>query len=121
MSGIGHTAAAALSPDGRWIVTARSGAPASGSESEAPSADSEPAVAAAVWDAETGEPVRNLGGHVAPVTAVALTPDSRMIFTGDAKGRGNLWDTATGDLLHTLHWHTGRITEAIFVADGKIC
>ncbi|MBM4090092.1 MAG: serine/threonine protein kinase, partial [Planctomycetes bacterium] len=102
VSGIGHTAAAALSPDGRWIVTARSGNPASRPETEAPPADSEPAVAATVWDAETGEPVRNLGGHAAPVTAVALTPNARVIFTGDAKGRGNLWDTTTGDLLHTL-------------------
>jgi WD40 repeat protein len=59
-------------------------------------------------------------GHGAIVTAVAVSADRRIVFSGDDAGTGKLWDAATGALVHTLKGHTGGITGAAFLADGRL-
>ncbi len=123
LQGIGYTAAMALSPDGRWIVTAksdRSSDSKDGQQKEGRPAIAADRAAATIWDAETGSPIRDLAGHAAPVTAIAVSCDSKIAFTGDAKGRGCLWDIKTGKQRSVLRWHTGKITDAAFTRDGKI-
>ncbi len=111
LSGTGATAAMAISPDGRWIVTGRDASMSTGSDSK-----SAERLSWTIWDANSGQAMRSLGGHDAEVTVAAFSADGRLIFTGDARGRGNLWDAASGELLHSLRWHTDRITAARFVA-----
>ncbi len=111
LTGTGASAVLALSPDGRWMVTGRDVTETSAtSDSER----SEP-LTWNIWDAQSGRIVRSLGGHAAEVTSAAFSPDGQLIFTGDARGRGNLWDATSGELLHTLRWHTDRITAARFL------
>jgi len=57
----------------------------------------------------------NLRGHLAQVTAVAFSPDSQVVFTGDDNGNGIIRDVSTGDLLFTLKGHNDRIEAATFV------
>jgi WD40 repeat protein len=101
LNGTGIAAAAAVSANGRWIL---SGSPG----------DQQ----AKLWDAKTGAKIGDLNGHDAEVTAVAFSPDDRFLFTGDSNGRGVLWDRSTQEQLLVLRWHTSGITAAAFLADG---
>jgi WD40 repeat protein len=92
---------------------------------------------AKLWNAETGELIRTLDeymisevingetaevtkhGHKVEVTAVAFSPDDRFIYTGDANGRGVLWDRETGEHMRQLGWHTSKIAAAAFLPDGS--
>ncbi len=56
--------------------------------------------------------------HRREITAIAISKDGRWIYTGDAKGRGRIWDQTTGELKHRLEGHAGAITAAAFLPDG---
>lgn len=111
LTGAGAAAVLAISPDGRHIVTGRD----TGEASATDAAQDEP-LSWTIWDATNGQAIRSLGGHGAEVTTAAYSSDGRWIFTGDARGRGNLWDAKSGALRHTMRWHTDRITAAKFLA-----
>jgi WD40 repeat protein len=110
----GRNAAAAVSPDGKWILT--------GSNTNS----------ALLWrfsvrqdaSGKVGWEVRvqkSLDGHRAPVTNVSFSPDGRWILTGDANGRAKLWDAADMSSLHPacdLVGHTARITASAFIPGG---
>jgi len=102
LEGTGYRAAAALSPDGSWILTGTHGQ------------------GAILWDAATAQPRHELlGQHKVSVGAVAFSPDGRLAFTGDDNGVGNLWEVATGRHVARLSFHLGPISAAAFAPDGK--
>jgi WD40 repeat protein len=83
----GHTDivwAAALSPNGKRVVTA--------------SRDQ----TARIWDAKTGAEVHRLSGHTDEVTSAAFSPDGKYVVTASLDGTARVWDVETGDELHTL-------------------
>ncbi len=106
LEGTGLRGAAAVSHDGRWIVTG----------SQRPH-DNE-AWAAKLWNAADGQLVRELKGHKTEVSAVAFSPDGRLLFSGDRNGRGILWNRETGQQLATL-WEDDQINAAAFLPDGQ--
>ncbi len=62
-----------------------------------------------VWDAETGQAVFALRGHIGPVTSVAFSPDGRRIVCGSNsplpfgdRGELNVWDSKTGQKTLTI-------------------
>jgi RNA polymerase sigma factor (sigma-70 family) len=67
----------AFSPDGRLL--------ASGGESDAK---------VRVWDLATGRELRSLTGHLAGVTAVAFSADSRSVISGSADATAIVWDVS---------------------------
>jgi WD40 repeat protein len=54
------------------------------------------------WDVLTGEPTCTLQGHTTNVYTVAYSPDGRYLASGSGDSAVKIWDTATGDCLHTL-------------------
>ncbi|MEP7285265.1 MAG: hypothetical protein ABI947_05800 [Chloroflexota bacterium] len=50
---------------------------------------------------------------------MSFAPDGKTILTGSADGTAKLWDTASGQLLHTFQNNTGSIYSVSYASDGK--
>jgi WD40 repeat protein/tetratricopeptide (TPR) repeat protein len=96
----GGACAAAYSPDGRRLATAG-------------------ADGAAVWDADTGERLRQLRGHTGAVLAVAYDRDGRRLVTAGADGTARVWDAAGKELLH-FTGHAAPVTGVAFAPSGLV-
>ncbi|MFH1047143.1 MAG: hypothetical protein V1738_02470, partial [Patescibacteria group bacterium] len=79
------------SPDGRYVLT--------GSDDGT----------ARLWDAGTGEFVREFTGHSGYVLSVAFSPDGRYVLTGSYDRTARLWDVETGETARELSGY-GDIT-----------
>jgi WD40 repeat protein len=53
------------------------------------------------------------------VFAVAFSPDSKLLAMGGKDGLAAIWDTGTGQLVHTLKNAFGPIVSVAFSSDGK--
>jgi WD40 repeat protein len=133
----GPSAAAAISHDGRWVLTggdSDTAHPAAGARQTAVFPHSpagqgqavtvqfvsdEPLWPAKLWDAQSGRLVHILAAHRREVIAVAFSPDDSMLFTGDANGRGHLWNRASGaSKSETQKLHSRAVTAAAFLPRG---
>ena len=92
---------AAYSPDSKTIVTA--------------SADQ----TARIWDAATGEELRQLTGHTGFVNSAAYSPDGKHIVTASWDQTARIWDAATGKELRELTGHGDRVNSAAYSPDGE--
>ncbi|KAH8834469.1 hypothetical protein DL96DRAFT_1757187 [Flagelloscypha sp. PMI_526] len=95
----------AFSPDGRQIV--------SGSEDKV----------LRIWDAQSGQAVRELQGHERRVTCVAFSSDGRHIVSGSEDKTLRIWDAESGEALGVLQrGHEDYVDYFIYVAfspDGR--
>jgi WD40 repeat protein len=80
-----------------------------------------------VWDAEKGEEVLSLEGHLSPVLSVCFHPGGRRLVTASGDLRSNaqaapsevkVWDATTGQELLTLQAHRDAVTSVCFSPDG---
>jgi WD40 repeat protein len=107
----GQLLAAAFSPDGRKVVTGtREGSASLGKRLNS---------WARVWDTATATPLGPELVHVAPVRALAFSPDGKTVFTGSDDGTGQLWEALTGMAIGPAMLNTGTISSAAFSSDGK--
>ena len=72
-----------------------------------------------VWDAGVRNQVARLTGHSAAVTAVAASPDGKVLATGDAAGLVRTWDAATFRPAAEPRGHTGAVRSVEVSADGR--
>jgi WD40 repeat protein len=91
---------AAISPDGRRIVTG-------GSDQTAQ-----------VWDAASGRELLTLKGHSAFVTCAAFSTDGQRIVTGSVDTTVKLWDALSGRELLTLTGFNADLGHVAFSPDG---
>jgi WD40 repeat protein/serine/threonine protein kinase len=119
----GRNATVAVSGDGRWILSGNTAA-----DGDRQSNEMESRHQLALWqlDADRSRATRQLvadasfgTGHPALVTALAVSPDGELLFSGDEAGGGRIWSTATGSLTHRLKGHTAKITAAAFLPNGQ--
>jgi WD40 repeat protein len=79
------------------------------------------------WDAEKGEPIRSVPAHDGWVRDVVASPDGNRIISAGDDMRVKVWETESGQLVHTLEGHAkrtpqGHVTALYAVAvspDGK--
>ncbi|MFI7678250.1 protein kinase [Actinophytocola sp. NPDC049390] len=72
-----------------------------------------------VLDAATGEVRREFGDHPSYVTAMAVSPDGRLLATGtEADPVIRVWNLATGTLVAALTGHEGGVNDLAFSPDG---
>jgi WD40 repeat protein len=100
----------ALSPNGQVLATAdrrtvREGQPEN--------------VVVKLWDANTGQLLRELGGRSERVLALAFSPDGRTLAAADWDRTVHLWDVASGTRQGALSDHGGPVTCMAFSSDGK--
>ena len=72
-----------------------------------------------VWDAETGEKLFTLNGHVSTVHTLAFNPDGTMLASGSYDRKVVVWDANTGEALFTLAGHSGSIFSMSFNSDSS--
>jgi WD40 repeat protein len=91
----------AVSPDGRWAVSASSDHTLK------------------VWDLETGRGLHTLEGHSSPVNGVAVSPDGLRAVSASHDQTLKVWDLETGRELHTLKGHSAAVTGVAVSPDGR--
>jgi WD40 repeat protein len=82
---------------------------------------------ARVWDAVSGQLQQTLIvapesvallGRIAPVTAVAFSPDGARLATAGSDGVARVWEIASGRQVLTLRGHTAAVQHVAFHPDG---
>lgn len=100
----GHGApvyAAAVSPDGRWIVSA------SGDQT------------LRIWDAATGAQVKQMNGHVGAVYSAAFSADGALVVSCGADKSVRLWDVLSGRQLKQIPASDASLYSVAFHPDGR--
>jgi WD40 repeat protein len=91
-----------FSPDGNTIVTANA-----------------ELGAVRIWDANVEPDVQILPSKADHQSAVAFSPDGRLVATGDRSGVVTTWESAKGSLLRRVAAHGGSIDRLAFSATGE--
>jgi WD40 repeat protein len=74
-----------------------------------------------LWDPATGEQRALLRGHPKPIRSLAISPDGRLLATGDEGGAVRIWELPGGALRATLQAQplNAWISVLAFSPDGK--
>jgi COMPASS component SWD3 len=74
-----------------------------------------------IWDATTGALAQTLEGHLAGISAIAWSPDSKVLASGSDDKLIRLWDVTTGKCMPTpLVGHHNYIYSLAFAPKGNM-
>ncbi len=73
-----------------------------------------------LWDATTGDMIRQFEGHSAPVRSIAFGPDGKTILSGSDDTTMILWNISSGSIVWTLKGHTDSVWSVAYSSDGKM-
>lgn len=101
----------ATSPDGKWLAVA---------SRYRDKRNSRTTYGLRLWDRATGKPFFEFEGpEQKAVTAVAFSPDGRILLTGGRDGIVRLWEIVSGKECARFSGHDGRILCVVFAPDGR--
>ncbi|KAG6914895.1 hypothetical protein DXG01_014675 [Tephrocybe rancida] len=72
-----------------------------------------------IWDALSGDLIKELKGHTDLVWSVAFSPDGKQVVSGSHDKSVRMWNALTGDLDKELMGHTDSVRSVAFSPDGK--
>jgi WD40 repeat protein len=73
-----------------------------------------------LFQANNGKKLRTLQGHQGSVSAIAISPDNKLIVSASGEDRTiRVWDAETGELIETLGENVGPVTTIGFSPQGK--
>jgi WD40 repeat protein len=73
-----------------------------------------------VWDYKRKKELRTFRGHDAFIDDTALSPDGKVLTSGDEHGVLKLWDYATGEELASIKAHEKEVFRIAYSADGRL-
>ena len=73
-----------------------------------------------LFDGATGQLRATIAGHERGVSALAFSPDERLVASGTVDGRVRVWSADTGDRLSEVPPHAAGVTEVAFSGDGAL-
>lgn len=71
-----------------------------------------------IWNARTGELIRDLKGAKNGQLAAAYSPDGNLLLTVGNRGDLNFWNPQTGELEKTVRAHSSQCTSVAFTSNG---
>jgi WD40 repeat protein len=74
---------------------------------------------ARIWNADTGELVRELKGHRGRLDSAVFSPDASRVVTASWDNTARVWNTADGQEVAKFTEHSARVTSALFSFDGR--
>jgi WD40 repeat protein/serine/threonine protein kinase len=72
------------------------------------------------WQRQAHLDLKTLRGHLAPVVAVAFSPDGQRIVTGSYDHTARVWDAEQGAELMVLRGHDHEVKAVAFSPDGRL-
>lgn len=72
-----------------------------------------------VWNLVTGDVQPIFTNHESHITAVAVTPDGKYVFSGCLEGKLVLSELTTGKTLHTVAAHSSAINKLVVIDHGN--
>lgn len=72
-----------------------------------------------IWILSTGKLLHLLTGHANRISALALSPDGRMLASSSDDGTVRLWNIASGSLVRVFTGFLAGTSSVSFTADGK--
>ncbi len=73
-----------------------------------------------LWDASTGQKIKNFTGHSGRINSLAFSSDGRRILSAGRDNLVKIWDTASGREVRTLAGHTGEVKTTAFSSKPHI-
>ena len=101
MGHLGNVLSAALSPDGRYVLSG-------GRDGNLK-----------LWSLESGREIRTMTGHLAAVNTVTFSGDNQWILSGSSDSTLRLWDPVDGRMVRVFQGHQSVVLAAVFSPDGR--
>ncbi|MEC7583660.1 MAG: WD40 repeat domain-containing protein, partial [Planctomycetota bacterium] len=72
-----------------------------------------------IWSSRDGRQIGTISGIGDPISAMDVDPQGERVLVATISGAVTLYSRESGEKLHDLHKHQGRVNTAAFSGDGK--